>query len=326
MSADSGSIDWTVLSETLLFRGVGIESIEAYLENCEQLSLEPGELLLRPDRRNHHVYVLLTGTLRVYLNDTTEIVLNILSPGDCAGELSIIDNGYPTAYVVATCRCELVSIPYASLWSMVNASHAVARNLLYILTRRVRDSSEMLARHSRALREVEHHSTLDALTDLHNRRWMEKMFRREIRRCLTSGDVLTLVLLDVDHFKSYNDRYGHLMGDAVLRSIADALRAHMRANDMAARFGGDEFALLLPGMALPEASQVAQRLCKAVTGIDLPEIEGVRPTAPTLSVGAAQMVAADSLNGLIERADAALYLAKDRGRNRVEGYRPRTTG
>lgn len=318
MAAALPDIDWAALQSTLLFRGVSPESVSVHLESCEPLALETGELLLSPQQRNRHVYLILSGSLRVYLEQSAEVLLNTLGAGDCAGELSIIDSGFPTACVAAAEPTLLMCIPHDALWGMVNASHGVARNLLYVLTRRVRNSSEVIARHSEALREFERSSSLDALTDLHNRRWMEKMFSREVRRCETSGEPLCLVVLDVDHFKRYNDFYGHLMGDEVLRKVAETLRAHMRANDMAARFGGDEIALLLPGMSLQEALAVARRLKTAAVQIDLPRQRDGMPPPPTLSVGVADLESGDTLNSLLSRADQALYAAKRKGRNRVQ--------
>jgi diguanylate cyclase (GGDEF)-like protein len=311
--------DWSLLQDTLLFKGVSSESVAAHLENCQQLQLDQGELLMCPERRNRYIYLIISGSLRVFLKDTTEVPLNTMGVGDCVGELCIIDSGYPTAYVVAAEPTLLMGIPHESLWGMVNASHGVARNLLYVLTRRVRNSTELIARHNQALREFERSSSLDALTDLYNRRWMEKMFAREVRRCERAAEPLALLVLDVDHFKRYNDLYGHLLGDEVLRQVADTLRAHMRANDMAARFGGDEIALLLPGMGLAEAVTVAQRLIAAAVEIELPAHSTGVPPPPTLSVGVADLNNGDTLKSLLSRADGALYEAKRKGRNRVVG-------
>jgi diguanylate cyclase (GGDEF)-like protein len=313
-------MEWAVVEDTLLFRGVSQEAVAVHFEGCQQFNLAEGDMLLCPERRNQHIYIILAGSLRVFLKDNAELPINTLGAGDCAGELSIIDSGYPTAYVVAAEPTAVVGIPHDALWGMVNASHGVARNLLYVLTRRVRNSSEVIARHNEALREFERSSSLDALTDLHNRRWMEKMFPRELRRCETASEPLSLIVLDVDHFKRYNDLYGHLMGDEVLRRVADMLRAHMRANDMAARFGGDEIALLLPGMALPEAVTVAERLKWAASSIELPDTGSDVPPAPTLSVGVADIQRGDTLNSLLHRADSALYQAKREGRDRVQSY------
>lgn len=320
MAASMPALEWAVLQDTLLFQGVSPESVSVHLEGCQPISLVKGELLLTPKRPNRHIYMIVSGSLRVFLKKNDELPLNTLGAGDCAGELSIIDSGYPTAYVVAAEPTLVMGIPHDALWGMVNASHGVARNLLYVLTRRVRNASEVIVRHKKALLEFERSSSLDALTDLHNRRWMEKMFPREVKRCETAAEPLSLVVFDVDYFKRYNDIYGHLMGDEVLRRVADMLRAHMRANDMAARFGGDEIALLLPGMTLPKAISVAERLKLAATAIELPRHSSGVPPAPTLSLGVADIRVGDTLNSLLQRADDALYRAKRKGRDRVEVY------
>jgi diguanylate cyclase (GGDEF)-like protein len=143
------------------------------------------------------------------------------------------------------------------------------------------------------------------------------MFRRELERCQVSGVPLCLLMIDVDSFKSLNDRHGHLTGDNALRAVADVLREHLRPTDQIARFGGDEFAALLPEVPLADALRTAERVRVAV-GARGCDDAGARSHPPmTVSIGVAQTTLSDSLESLIRRADAALYRAKLQGRNRV---------
>jgi diguanylate cyclase (GGDEF)-like protein len=317
MTSPTLSRDPTLLGRLLLFRNVDPESIEVYLERCHDLSLDAGEVLIRPDKINEHVYLLVSGRLNVHLDSLDSPPLNFLEPGECAGELSIIDSGYPSAYVSTAEPSELIALPHDTLWALVDASHAVARNLLYVVSRRVRHGSAVISRNSQALREFERNSTIDPLTELHNRRWMEDMFGRELQRCATSNMPLSLIVLDVDNFKRYNDEYGHLVGDRILQAVADTLRQHIRATEMAVRFGGDEVALMLPDRAAADAHQVAERIRQAVETIVLPNPQGGSLPNPTVSLGYAQSEPGDTLEALLARADAALYRAKKGGRNRV---------
>ena len=127
-----------------------------------------------------------------------------------------------------------------------------------------------------------------------------------------------MVLVDVDHFKTINDRYGHATGDRVLVNLADGLRAVMRDGDLLARIGGDEMAMILPDCPTGQAALVAQRMLEAVrAGTPLARRHGV-----TLSAGVAGLLAGQSADTLLRCADQALYAAKDAGRNRVVSYEP----
>ena len=311
------SKDPALLGRMMLFRNVDPASIERYLDRCHDLRLAAGDVLIRPDRSNQHVYLLVSGHLAIHLDSLSTPPINSLEVGECVGELSIIDSNFPSAFVRATEPSELIALPHDTLWGLVDASHAVARNLLHIVSRRVRLGSAVISRNSQALREFERSSTIDPLTELHNRRWMEEMFGRELQRCDTTGGPLSLIVLDVDRFKLYNDEYGHLVGDRILRAVADTLRQHMRPTEMAVRFGGDEVALLLPGRSATEAHQVAERLRQAVTGIALPDPAGGTLPSPSISLGLAELRRGDNLESLLARADAALYRAKHAGRNQV---------
>lgn len=126
-----------------------------------------------------------------------------------------------------------------------------------------------------------------------------------------------MIMLDVDHFKIYNDSHGHLAGDLVLQFAALLLREQLRPHDSMARFGGEEFVVLLPGMTLIEASHVAERLRYCLASLkQLPNTQPVLPSV-TISLGVAQLSADDELSDLLNKADKALYEAKQQGRNRV---------
>jgi diguanylate cyclase (GGDEF)-like protein len=168
-------------------------------------------------------------------------------------------------------------------------------------------------RNARLLGEVERLATRDSLTGLANRRLFDESLQREAARSQRLGTPLSLLVLDVDHFKQVNDSYGHQTGDAVLREVAGALVANTKNFDVAARYGGDEFVVLLPGCGREDAMGVAQR----VRG----EIARQVGTAPvTISAGIATMPDnASDAERLMAAADGALYDAKRSGRDRVAG-------
>jgi diguanylate cyclase (GGDEF)-like protein/PAS domain S-box-containing protein len=170
-----------------------------------------------------------------------------------------------------------------------------------------------------AYRAMESLVVVDALTGISNRRRFDEALATEWRRALREGDKLSLLLIDADHFKRYNDTYGHVRGDSCLKQIAEAaLDVVLRPGDLVARYGGEEFAVVLPGTDEVGAKAVAEDICQAVRNRRLPH-EGNAPGIVTVSVGCATIipVRGKTAQDLIESADQALYRAKGRGRNRV---------
>lgn len=182
------------------------------------------------------------------------------------------------------------------------------------------------------LAQTEHLQQLayvDGLTGISNRRRFDDALRVEWRRCLRSQKPLALLMIDIDHFKAYNDQYGHLQGDACLQTVASALHGCLhRAQDLVARYGGEEFVCLLPECDLSGAQRIAEAMRQAVQALALPHASS--PVAPTLtiSVGVAcefPRLLQDSAT-LLADADAQLYRAKQAGRNRVCAVAANTTG
>jgi two-component system, cell cycle response regulator len=167
------------------------------------------------------------------------------------------------------------------------------------------------------LEQVQTLASTDALTGVANRRTFEEILDHELSRARRMGESLTLVMLDVDNFKSLNDRYGHVVGDHTLRAVAGALQGESRDFDEVARYGGEEFAVILPGCSSSESIPAAERLRKAIGRIEDPE-------KTTASAGVATFPThCDDSEGLVQAADEALYESKRAGKNRVTQSRRR---
>jgi two-component system cell cycle response regulator len=167
----------------------------------------------------------------------------------------------------------------------------------------------------------------DYLTGWHNKRYFHSRLREEVARAQRHGGAVSLLMIDLDRFKEVNDASGHVGGDAAIREIAQRIESQVRSSDAAARFGGDEFAVLLPGTGTAEAHHLALRILRATSAAPVEVRPGVERTI-TLSIGIAgiQPGRGDDdhkslAEGLLAEADAALYRAKAGGRNRVEGPR-----
>jgi len=167
-----------------------------------------------------------------------------------------------------------------------------------------------------ANRTLETLAITDGLTSLFNRRHFEEALESELRRAQQQGRVLSLLLIDIDHFKEYNDRWGHPEGDAALRRVAAQVKKGVRSSDMAFRYGGEELAILLPSCPKPRAVEVAEKLRNAIR--THPQRAGRFGGALTVSIGVATFPDdARAAAALMEKTDAALYSAKAQGRDRV---------
>lgn len=189
-----------------------------------------------------------------------------------------------------------------------------------VLIWRFRDITLLYGRVAVANQALERLACMDGLTGLSNRRHMDSIAAQEWRRAQRDGRPLSFVLLDVDHFKRFNDRYGHPDGDQCLRRVGERLRAvARRPGDLTARYGGEEFALVLPSTSLAGATMLANEVRLAVRALAIPHADSAHGIV-TVSVGVATIVpsADQEVGTVIAAADAALYRAKAAGRDRVE--------
>lgn len=206
--------------------------------------------------------------------------------------------------------------------------HAIIDGLLRTVTAMKEDNRVLESRLSaskveitqlqQSLETVRSESLIDPLTTLGNRKCFDDALTRAVARAHECGEALSLIMADIDHFKHFNDTYGHLTGDQVLRLVALAVKQNAKRQDVAARFGGEEFAVILPGTDLRVATAAADEMRRTVMGKELMK----RSTREllgriTISVGIATLHAGDTAASLIERSDNCLYAAKRNGRNQV---------
>lgn len=198
---------------------------------------------------------------------------------------------------------------------------------LLVLHRHARHFNQRMAQANARLESAVAHRTrqlvwlanTDPLTGLKNRRAFMETAEAQILQCRRYPHPLAALLIDIDHFKSINDRYGHHVGDQAIRRVTDTITNTLRDSDIVGRFGGEEFAALMPHTDLAAALVAAERLRQAVAGMKIGLLEG-GPLSMTISIGLAMHEAGVSLDTLLMRADMALYRAKSSSRNRVEVY------
>ncbi len=307
----------TEASQVGLFKGEELSSIDTLLSRCPVLKLDAGQVLLSPGQPNHVLYLLLSGRLRVHEASLTADPVDDVEAGECIGVLSII-NGHPcTEYVVADQDCRLLVVDEGRLIEFINSSHDFARNYFLLLMQYLRSDGPTANQHERIREKYDRASSVDELTGVHNRCWLEEMLPRQIMRSSTNQEALSLIMVDVDHFSEFTRDFGQTAADQALYTVVRSLTTRARPTDLVARYADDEFVIILPDTDLQGARILAERLGEVVsqTGIVLPKACILPPV--TISLGVVQLKAFVAGEKLLLDAAAAAARAKAQGGNTV---------
>jgi diguanylate cyclase len=186
------------------------------------------------------------------------------------------------------------------------------------LERKLEESSEQIGTLQQSLQEIRQEAQTDGLTGIANRKCFDTRLHEEAMRASEDGSSLCLLLTDIDHFKKFNDTFGHSVGDSVLKVVAKHLTDNVKGADLAARYGGEEFAVILPQTVIENAVTLAQQIREKLAKKELKsKTNGESYGNITLSIGVSRFRPGEPLSDLIDRADQGLYRAKELGRNRV---------
>ena len=332
----------TLVRNTALLAPSPEPELLAALESCAQRILQPGEALCREGEEGHAMFVVLSGHL-VVSRDGKQVAVG--SPGDCFGEMALIESRERAATLKALDETVVLEIPEVVFWEHIGPRPDSLMALLRIFSDRSRHDLESLAAENikleatrreledknreleEAQKELENNnrllerlSALDTLTGIANRRRFDDVLRQEWKRAARHGSCLSLLFCDIDHFKQFNDTYGHQAGDDCLVRVAQAMEETLnRPADLAARYGGEEFVGLLLDTDAEGARMQAERVRVRVEGLEIEHAPCDVAAVLTVSLGAAALVPTVGLrpDDLVSLADQALYAAKQRGRNRV---------
>lgn len=306
-----------LLAELALFEDEQPDTLTQLAYHCYIEQLPKQAILLSPKQPQDRVFVILEGEVEVRLGRQADEVIAILGSGQCVGEMSVIENLPPSAQVITRSVCRVVAIEGSSLRALLTTSNVVARNLLRMMAQRLRRDNRLVRQSRLQQAASEQHARTDALTGAHNRRWLDETLLATLEYHRTHARQLSLLMLDIDRFKQFNDSYGHPAGDEALIKVAETLQLHIRDGDSVARYGGEEFLVLLPDTGTEEALLIAERLRMTVRGTSINSHLGIRLPNVTLSIGLAEWSPEEPMQALIERADEAMYRAKCAGRDCV---------
>lgn len=312
-----GASPYTV-ADLQLFRDAGARDGCGLLAACPIVRLQPGQPIA--ETRQARLYIVLRGALAVGADTRTGMSDGTVSkvlPGESVGEQSVLDEESNLSAISALQETDLLVIEADIVWQLIDQSNVLARNLLRLLSFRIRAANAQLRRRQKVGEFYRQLSMVDGLTGLYNRAWLNDLLPTMIGAAHGGATPLSLVMIDLDHFKRFNDSHGHVAGDQALRVAAQVLNAGLRPTDFAVRYGGEEMMVILPDTSDKVALLVAERLCERMRqAVVFGDMRCALPHI-TASFGIASLLAQQDEHDLIAAADAALYRAKDGGRNRV---------
>ena len=305
------------LAELTLLQGVNQADLKWLLHHCDVIHMEKDQVLLSPDEDNDTIYILICGRLTVQFDRQRGGMRTYIDKGGWVGEMSVIDNMRPSATVMTDTKVRLLAIHASIWWELIERSHVAARNFLRAVSLRLRQDNKLITEGVQKQLVFSEKAQTDSLTGLRNRHWLEE----KLPEFLGGGDAgrapCSVVMLDIDHFKNFNDRYGHLAGDSVLQNVSTVVRDNLRENDAAVRYGGEEIILVLPNTNSHNAEQIAQRLGRLIRENRVETYDGGILPAVTVSMGVYTITKGDTPERVLTRVDTVLYQAKKSGRDRV---------
>ena len=271
---------------------------------------KPGEVIFWEDDLGDSMYIVKSGRAAVVKGDfSNPVVLDCHAKGESIGEMALLEGTVRSASVIAIENVHLLEIDRKNFFELLRVSTYFSQSIMRLLSARLRDTSDAVQRET--MQKIR-----DPLTSLYNRYYMDDALKHELERAKRVQYPVSLIMMDIDHFKKVNDTYGHLTGDQVLKSLGKLLLTQVRRVDIACRYGGEEFIIILPEVSIESALDRAEIIRSDYEKLYV-EYKGHKLHG-TLSLGVACFPDhGRSSDQLIQAADIALYKAKTGGRNRV---------
>jgi diguanylate cyclase (GGDEF)-like protein len=298
-----------------------VENIVGYFH---PLDVEKDQILFREGEEGRQLYIVESGSIAISIElpDGSNKELAKFGQGEFFGEMSIFEDAPRSATCTVKESGRLLTMDQGDFFRIMVVHPFIAIKMMYRMlnrvTQRLRNTSGFLSDMVRWGETARKRAITDELTGVYNRRFLDDALKENFRRSKSEKKPFTLIMVDLDYFREINESYGHEVGDQVILEVVEVFRKSFRKRDIIARYGGDEFSVILPNTSIERAVEIAEKVRRDVEKLDLLSGREGPVQSITTSQGVANFPAsAKSLEGLREAADQALYKAKDAGRNQV---------
>jgi len=312
------------LKQVDIFSLLSDDEISLIAKRLKPVRIKQDETLFREGDEGNELFVVRSGrvAISIALPDGAQRTLREFSAGEFFGEMSIFENEPRSATCKACEESTLYALHERDFFKLIEMSPTTAIKIMYrmssITTGRLKNTSEFLTDLVRWGEKARKRAITDKLTGVFNRHFLEKSIQNLFASAKKRKKSLSLVMVDLDNFRKINEYYGHETGDRIILAVVEVFKKHLRKRDIIARYGGDEFTVVLPQTGLKEAEELAWKICREVRKLTiLREIGGPIDMITTSQGIASYPENAKNIKDLRERADQALYRAKENGRNRV---------
>ncbi|TVQ40342.1 MAG: diguanylate cyclase [Spirochaetaceae bacterium] len=312
------------LQQVAIFADLSPDDRQRIAALLSRVELNDGERLFRQGDPGETLYIVRSGecAIRVSLSDGQEFDIAQFGSGDFFGEMSVFEDAPRSASCYARSDAVLFALTERDFHTLLDNHPALAMQVMFrMLTataQRLANTNVFLSDMVQWGEAARRRAVTDEATGLFNRRFLDEAIEEQFQKARTSSGFLSVVMLDLDHFNDINEQYGHAVGDEVIRAVVAVFRRTFRDTDIVARYGGDEFTILLPDTAPALALEICRTICRDVAALPVLKDRGGTIDHVTTSQGiAAYPHHGSSVARVKERADQALYRAKQQGRNRA---------
>ncbi len=312
------------LHNVTIFSTLDEEELLTLLEALYFKDYSEGEIIFREGDEGRELYIVEKGriAITIRLPGGGERELDEVLTGDFFGEMSIFENAPRSATCYAKSDTSMMIIHQDAFGRLIDLSPEIAVKIMYnmldITLKRLQNTNIFVSDIVHWGVEARKRAIMDELTGIYNRRYLDEVLKEEFKSAVDNKAYLSLLMVDLDHFRQLNENHGHAIGDFILKSVIDVFKRNLRMGDVLARYGGDELAVILPRTDQSDAQKLAIRICEEVEHIQLPGNEMRGGSRVTTSQGLATYPKdAGTIETLKKAADQALYRAKAEGRNRV---------